>query len=315
MKMFSTKAKLFLILQCASASVLASNLSDSHISVDLTQLSRDSGKSIVYLNNNGGSNNSRGDDTAIASTSSFSDVADLGYRLSGSKKLSGKWSLNAQLLHSKMSKKNSFSDPSGQFEIIYSGTDQFDSAHSVQALYKSNLDAEEINAVYQYSDKTNFVFGLGHINLNEKMKITSDDTGTGGVGTYTINTGNSLYGINAGVAMSYKPSNKIGLYFIGKIGLYNNNAEQKQKLVDTSLPTRLNSGSTKETSTLTDLRIGLSYSFTEQLVMNAGYQIYSISNVALAESHFKDTQAGSNAVYSNDDITWNGFNLGLNYSF
>ena len=312
MKTFSAIAKLLLILQFASASVLAGNLSESHISIDLTQLSRDSGKSITYLYDNGGSVNSPGDDTPLASTSSFSDTADLGYRLSGSKKLSNKWSINGQILTSKFNKNTSFSS-TDRLEIFQAAiTDTFDGADSVQSSYKSDLSGEEINAIYQYSDTVAFIFGLGHISLDENMKLTSDDTGN--VGTYTIHTDNALMGLQAGAAINHKQTDKFGMYLVGKIGFYNNDTDQNQQVTDSAL-TRSNSGSGKETSTVTDLRLGLNYSFTNQFELNLGYQMLSISNVALAESHFNTSAAGSNVVIGSGDVKWNGVTLGLNYNF
>jgi len=317
METFSAKTKLFLVLQCAATAVFAGNLSESHISVDLTQLERDSGKSVVYLNDNGTTINNRSDDTPVASTGSFNDTADIGYRLSGSKKLIDNWSINFQLFNNSMSKSQSFLSPNERFEIIYGGTNEFDSARTVQSTYDSDVMTEEINAVYKKNDNLDFLFGIGHINLEETMSIVSDDVGTGGVGTYKINTENSMLGVHTGVSIDYKATDNVDLYFVGKIGVYDNKAKQTQTFRDTSAADIDTSGSTKETSNLIDVRLGLNYSFTSKLVMNVGYQSYKISNVALAESHFKDTLSAinSNAVNGKDDITWSGFNLGLNYRF
>jgi opacity protein-like surface antigen len=294
----------------------AGDLGKDHISLDLTQLSRDSSANVTYVYNNGGTVNNPVDDIPVANTGSFDDDADVGFRLSGSKNLNQQWAIHAGLLSNELSKTDSSTDPAGELEIFRLPlTDNFDAAHSVQATYTSELQGIEVNAVYQFNDNVDFLVGVGYWTLDEKFNITSDDTLSAGVGTYNINTKNKMLGPQVGVAFNYKPAENLGLYMTGKIGWFSNDVDQNQTVDDSPAFTRSNSGSGNEDSTFYDVRVGLNYYFTKQLAVNLGYQMIDISNVALAESQFDTTATGSNTVNSSDDITWDGFNLGINYSF
>lgn len=314
--MKNNKTKLSILAMCClSSNIFAAELSDDHISVDILQLSRESGKSFIYLYDNGGTPNTPANDTALDTTKTFSDTAEPGYRLSGSKKISEKWAINVAILNEKMDITRSFSSPAGRLEIFQNSlTNEFDSAHTVQSDYRSTLGIEDISSIFKYSDALDFILGIGHIKLNEKFKMTSDDTGTVGIGTYNIHTDNNMLGINAGINYSLKTTDKFGVIFTGKIGWYENKAEQRQQLNENGL-TRNNSGSDSTSSTLTDLRLGLYYHVSQKLSININYQETNITNVALAESHLNTTASGSNLVVSSDDIKWSGLNLGLSYMF
>ena len=315
MNIFKTNQIILISLFCSSQYAYAGSISGNQVSLDLLQLSRDSGKSTTYLYDNGGTVNNAADDTPVGSTDTFNDTADLGYRLSGTIGLSNNWSINAGFSNNKMDVSSSFSDPSGRLEIFRNPvTSEFDSAHSVNSSYRSKISGEEINGIYNFNNSLDFTVGFGHINLNERFKITSDDTGSVGIGTYVIHTDNNMLGVNAGINYSAKSSNGFGVYFLGKLGWYDNKTKQSQQLNDPSI-TRTNDGSDSASSMLTEIRLGVNYSFTKEFIVNLGYQQMKVTNVALAESQFNTTALGSNAVAASDDIQWDGFNLGINYLF
>lgn len=295
--------------------LIAGQLSDDHVGLDFTQLSRDSDVAIAYLYDNNGTVNNSVDDSILATTSNFNDEADVGYILSASKNLIGSWSINIGIMSTEMESTDLFSDSSGQLEIFQSPlTTEFDAAHSVQAVYTSELSSQEINAVYQLNNNFDFLVGLGQLSLDESLKIISNDTGTIGVGIYTINTYNDMSGAHAGVVLSHKATNNFGFFLLGKLGWYNNDTKQNQQVTDLSF-NRNNSGSSSESSTIYNLKLGVNYYFSRQFLMSLGYQSINISNVALAASHFDTTNLGSNTVDDSKDISWDGVNLGISYVF
>ncbi|MDH3763624.1 MAG: BBP7 family outer membrane beta-barrel protein, partial [Gammaproteobacteria bacterium] len=265
----------------------------------------------------------RVDDLPLGSTSSFDDDADTGYRISASLKLAERWYFNGAIMASEMSSSDSFSDPTAQLEVIrQSVTENFDSADYVQTSYDSDLSGVDLNAVYRFSDSLDFMVGIGQLSLEEKFKIVSNDTSSvlaPGEGRYVMNTDNDMLGPHFGAAWNPMISGKLGFYVVGKFGWYENDTEQRQRLDDDPannvLFSRSNSGSDSGTSTITDIRLGLNYDFTQQFAATVGYQIIKISDVALAEDQFDTTQAGSNDVDDDGEIDWDGFNLGLKVSF
>lgn len=293
----------------------AGGLGDSQFGLDLTSFARDSDGSVTYVYDNSGTVNAPADDLPLGSTSSFDDDADTGYRISASWKFTDKWAVNGAILSSEMSASDKFSDPGGQLEVFRSPiTNEFDAANSVRASYLSELSGEELNAVYRYSETVDFYLGLGHLSLEERFRIVSDDTGSVGTGSYVIRTDNDMLGPHVGVALDHMYGDKFGVYLIGKIGWYDNDADQRQRLDDFAL-TRSNRESASQTSTVSDIQIGLNYYFSEEFALNFGYQLIKISDVALAENQFDTTLAGSNDVDDGGEIDWDGFNLGLKVSF
>lgn len=315
MKMTKSIPILILGVFSMEHAVFAGELSQDHVSLDLTMLSRDSDSSVTYLYDNNG-NTTVSDDIPLEKSDNFNDDADTGYRLSGSKQLSSRWSINGGLMSSEMSYSETRTEPAGQLTVFQlNNTNEFDSAQSVKSSYESELSQVEINAVYNFSDNIDFLVGLGQLSLDETFRIVSDDTGFVGVGTYRIKTSNDMMGPHAGIALTHKTSDKLGFYLVGKMGWYDNDTEQQQQVSgDPSLP-RSNKGSDSESSTIMDIRLGMNYYFSKQVSVNLGYQLINITNVALASGQFDITSAGSNEVNGDNDIDWDGFNLGVRYTF
>jgi hypothetical protein len=296
----------------------AGALSDNNLSIELNSLERDSDDSVTYVYDNSGTVNDSVDDVSKGSTGSFDDDADTGYLISGSFELTDKWSINAAIMESEMSSSDSFSDPNGRLEVFRaSWSESFDAADRVEASYDSELSGMELNAVYRFSDSVDFMVGVGQMDLEEKFKIYSLDSGSlvrPDGGTYKIRTENDMFGPHLGVAWNGMFSEKWGGYVVGKVGWYDNDSKQRQRVDDNN--TRVNSESDSGTSTVTDIRLGVNYHFSSQVVVNAGYQLIQISDVALAESQFYDSDPpGSNDIDSSGEIDWDGFNLGLRISF
>lgn len=296
--------------------LLAGQLSADQVMLEANILHRDSDKNTVYLYNNNGTVNNAADDIALAGTGGFSSDADTGYRLSGSKRLSASWSINAVLSSSELSKTDTFIDPSSHLEIFRSPlTANFDAANYVSAAYYSRLRTAEVNAIYRLGGSMDLLAGITRLKLDEQFKIVSDDNLAAGIGTYTINTDNKMLGPQIGLAYSYKPGARYRIYFIGKLAWLSNDASQNQYVDDAPTFTRNNSASVSHSSTMYDFKVGINYYFTDQLAANLGYQYIKITEVALAESQFDTTAAGPATLTASDSVSWGGFSLGLGYYF
>ncbi|MFZ9039698.1 MAG: BBP7 family outer membrane beta-barrel protein [Gammaproteobacteria bacterium] len=289
----------------------------------MNSLERDSDDSVTYVYDQGGPPVSdKTNDIPLGSTGSFDDDADTGYLVSGSFEITDKWSINAAIMESEMSSSDSFTDPNSRLDVFrYIGTtpwtESFDAADRVEASYDSELSGVDLNAVYRFSDSVDFMVGVGQMDMDEKFKIYSVDSASAirpDGGTYEIRTENDMFGPHLGVAWNGMFSEKWGGYVVGKVGWYENDSEQRQRVDDND--TRVNGESDSGTSMVTDIRLGLNYHFSIQVAVNAGYQLIQISDVALAESQFYDSvPPGSNDIDSSGEIDWDGFNLGLKISF
>ena len=311
------RAKFFLLVSSMMfpCVLFAGPLAQTHVALDLIKLSRDSSASVDYVYDNSGTVNTAADDTVLGSSGDFDDDADNGYVLSGSLKLNERWSLNVGTYQSETDASDDFSDPNGRLEIFRLPlTSEFDAANVVKASYESELSGLNLNAVYAFDESLDFIVGFGTIDLDERFRIVSDDNGSVGIGRYTIRAENEMQGLHVGVAFSRQLQEKLGVYVIGKLGSYDNDTEQRQHVADTSF-TRTNRDSSSTSARVIDLRLGLNYYFTEQLSVDFGYYLVSIDDVALAESQFDTTAAGIDDVVDDDDVDWDGYSLGLKYTF
>lgn len=295
----------------------AGPMSQTQVGVELLQLERDSNQDVIYLWDNKGTA-SHTDDTPVDTTASFDDSADPGFRLSAAKKLSEKWSIHgAYTTFGKLDKTRSFSDPLAQLTVFWNGAlipnQEFDSADFVQAGYTSELDNIEINAVYAMSDKLDVFAGFSRMNLDESFKIFSDDYALPGTGQYNIDTSNELLGVQLGFNLNYPATDKLGLYVLAKLGWYDNSAEQKQTVTD-PVYNRNASASADGSATAYEIRLGASYDFGNQILVNLGYQYTRVNDIALAESQL-DVLDGGTKLSTDGEIAWQGINLGLMYYF
>lgn len=305
------------VIALVMGSAHAGQFGENRVGIELLQLDRDSDQDITYVWDNGGSVNAHGNDTPVGKTGAFDDTADIGFRLMAARKLSSRWSIQANYMTSgELSESQSFSDPSSQLEIFWSGgTDEFDAADTVNANYTSELDGIELNAVYAVSDSIDIFGGIGQLNLDEKFRIVSNDFAIAGIGRYNIDTSNELLGLQIGLALGRAVTDKIDLYLLGKIGWYDNSSEQNQTVEDPVVAANRNVRASEDTSaSVYEVRLGGSYRFTDNFLMNIGYQYIKMTDVALAESQFDVVGDGTN-LDNDDEITWQGFNLGLNYYF
>lgn len=313
----SRKASLLGASFLVSASLChAGPLAENHVSIDLTRLSRDSNASVVYVYEEIGP--ALDPFVPLSATDSFDDDADTGYSISGSYSLNNRWSFNASLLQSEMDVSETFVDSAGNLTVFTpQNTNEFDAAQFVQGSYTSELSGFDLNAIYRLNEHVDFLAGLGILGLDERFEIISDDNGFAGVGRYTIQIKNDMQGLHVGVALNYMPLDKLNLYFVGKLGRYDNDSEQRQQAVDSGLPVspRINSASGSTDATITDLRVGVNYLFTEQLALDFGYRLISVTDIALAESQFDTSSAGPADIVDDDDIDWDGYSLGLRYAF
>jgi len=312
-KKIHTIACLVLMLGTAHAG----QFGETRLGFELLQLERETDQNITYVWDNGGTVNAHADDTPVGRTGAFDDAAGMGYRLSAARKMTPRWSLQAAYMTGgELSESQSFSDPSSQLEIFWGGgTDEFDAADIVQASYTSELDGFELNLVYAVSDRIDIFGGIGRLNLDEKFRLVSDDLGTVGVGRYNINTTNELLGPQLGGNLNYPATEKMGIYLLAKIGWYDNNTKQRQTVSDpVPAVSRDVKVSDNTSATTLEIRLGGTYEFHQNLRMNLGYQYYKITDVALAESQF-DVETGGTTLSNDDEITWQGLNLGINYFF
>jgi len=113
-------------------------------------------------------------------------------------------------------------------------SNNFLNADRITANYQSDLHNLEFNCVKSccVCDATiDFLGGIRFINLNETFSLIGDDSADEGVGTYSINTNNYLYGLQLGGRYTHHCCNW-SVQLIGKGGVFLNDVTQSQSVLD-----------------------------------------------------------------------------------
>jgi hypothetical protein len=113
-------------------------------------------------------------------------------------------------------------------------SNNFLNADRIAANYQSDFHNLELNCIKSccVCDGTiDFLAGVRIINLNETFTLIGDDSADEGVGTYTINTNNYLYGLQLGGRYTRNWCNW-SMQLIGKGGVFLNDATQSQQVLD-----------------------------------------------------------------------------------
>jgi hypothetical protein len=170
--------------------------------------------------------------------------------------------------------------------------------------------------------------GFRYLSLRERFNIyaEADREPTGGgpliteSGFYDVRTGNNLYGPQVGVRLR-RWENRLGWEATGKAGIFGNDAQQQQSVVDypnfqvrPELPTPAPAGAAGgQVAFVGELNFTGIYRLTDVWNLRAGYNLIWIAGVALAPDQldFSDDPAAGNQLSSNGSVFLHGVSCGL----
>lgn len=163
--------------------------------------------------------------------------------------------------------------------------------------------------------------GFRYLNFHERMNIYGErdqQVGGGGVmtesGVYNIRTTNNLYGAQLGARVR-RWGNRWGWEGTGKAGLFVNDAQQEQYIVDyDNFALRpLTSSSTDHMGFFGELNLTAIYRLNEVWNLRAGYNLMWLSGVALAPNQldFSAAPDAGNRIASNGSVFLHGVSAGI----
>ena len=159
--------------------------------------------------------------------------------------------------------------------------------------------------------------GFRYLNLDEELNITAQRIVGGAVeeGTYDISTANRLYGAQLGARLR-RTQGRWGWEATGKAGIFANDAEQEQTVIDfPNFPLRptVSSRST-EVAFLGETNVSALYRLTDVWNLRAGYTVLWIEGVALAPDQLDfdfATSPSGDQLHNSGGIFLHGVNVGL----
>lgn len=158
--------------------------------------------------------------------------------------------------------------------------------------------------------------GFRYLNLGEQYNITAQRTIAGVVenGSYNTRTSNHLYGGQLGARLR-RTRGRFGWEAAGAAGIYGNDAQQSQTVVDfPDFPLRNVSSNRSGVAFVGDTNLSGLYRLTNVWNLRAGYNVIWIQGLALAPNqldfNFASAQGGSQ-LNNGGGMLLHGFNVGV----
>jgi hypothetical protein len=159
--------------------------------------------------------------------------------------------------------------------------------------------------------------GLRWVELHEEFRVAGASALPIFVNEFGTQTGNSLYGLQIGVARRFfDRGGALEVDGFLKAGGFRNHAKQVTSTVGSVTPPITVGDRGDETSFLGELGLTAKYRFGDQVSVRAGYQVTWIDGVALAPDQipFIDVTPntpGSATLNANSTMLYHGFQIGL----
>jgi len=159
--------------------------------------------------------------------------------------------------------------------------------------------------------------GVRYLDIGSDLNITVGRRELGGMeeGSYNIQAGNHLIGGQLGVRLR-RTVNRLGWELTGKAGVYANDAEQSQSVIDFPLfplrPTTSAQGG--NTAFVGEINFSGIYRLTDVWSAKVGYNVIWIEGLALASDQLDfnfATSPSGNQLHASGGLLLHGVNLGL----
>ena len=157
----------------------------------------------------------------------------------------------------------------------------FDNADVMTLTWNWTVNNAEFN-VFRQSGRWQGLLGFRYFNLEEKFNINAVDS-DGDSSDYPIRTSNNLYGGQIG-ARTYCQWNCFRFGWVGKAGVFGNDAIERQTVFDNNNTTILRNvqGRATAVSFVGDMNLFATMQLSKYWRFRAGYYLLYVTNVALA---------------------------------
>jgi hypothetical protein len=198
---------------------------------------------------------------------------------------------------------------------IATATQDFFAADAMNVNYGSRLQNVEANLWLPVAGFA-WMTGFRHFSLIEDLTISSFDSDTF-QSSYVIDTNNQLFGGQLGVrkswsyqALTFRPELKFGVL--------SNSDNQRSILrdLDNTITLRSTAESSRNLSTLSEIRLASDFKISERFRVDFGYQFLWVTGLALAPNQldFTDTATSGQFLSDGHSVFFQGANVGLTWT-
>ena len=201
------------------------------------------------------------------------------------------------------------------------GSHDYLNADQMDIRAETEFHSAELNFVRKVK-RSNFALlgGFRYINFNENIDLNSTIViaAPNYTSDYLVDAKNKLYGGQVGLKWERSLSNRFGLQFTGKAGLFGNSASQRTWIGDDGNATEVRNVSMKKNKTAFagELNLGGYYKITEGLSLVGGYNLMWVGDTARAADQFDFTHTTESSRFvATDTLFMHGANVGLDWNF
>jgi hypothetical protein len=190
--------------------------------------------------------------------------------------------------------------------VNFGSVDRFDLS------YTSRVHNAELNFILPYGS-IQYLAGFRYFEMDENLSIVGTDSALGTSSSYTVQTGNHLFGGQLGARTQWE----VGRFVFDaecKGGVFSNAAEQFQSANDPGLANvRSNGAHEKQTAFIGEVAAYLFYPMGSHFTARLGYTAVWIDDLALAtdQLNFNDTATGGSGIDTRGSTIIHGFNAGV----
>ena len=190
--------------------------------------------------------------------------------------------------------------------------ESFGSVDRFDLSYTSRVNNGELNFILPYGS-FQYLAGFRYFELDENLSIVGTSSLLGTTSSYTVQTGNHLYGGQIGARTQWE----IGRFVFDaecKGGVFANAAEQFQSANDPALLNVRNNGAReRQAAFIGEVAAYLFYPMGSHLTARLGYTAVWVDDLALATDQldFNDSPTGGSGIDTRGATIIHGFNAGV----
>ncbi len=192
----------------------------------------------------------------------------------------------------------------------------------VTSRYSSDIHNFEWNLKKPVGNGMNFLIGVRHLQLNEKLNTRFTSLLTPPISTedYRINTTNRLYGLQAGFSKALCSDCAYCLEVYGKAGVFANDSEQRSSLVnflDTGVVEFGMNDRDTQLAFIGEIGLRYTYNLCDNVNFVTGYRGLWVDGVTLASDQVPSTNfAGiSSNIDNSGEVFYHGATAGVEFRF
>jgi hypothetical protein len=194
------------------------------------------------------------------------------------------------------------------------GTLFFNGADTVVSSYTSRINDAEINYLWKPETGSNLMFlaGVRYFNVDERFDTLAESLGNGS-SFYNIHTINNLWGAQTG-ARYHVCGVHWGWEIDGKVGVYGNNATQRQLVGVSGGALTRDAGQNEDNwAFVGQLDATITYNLGRYWELIAGYNVLWVDGLALAPDQldFTNTPSSGTSLNHNGSLLMHGIHAGI----